>query len=68
MNNKKRYLKKNIEMALSIILMIMFIITCMVDSFELSFGFMVFMIMWFSVMFVIYKILNKYGKGVIYEN
>ena len=64
---KKRYLKKNIEMALSIILMTMFIITCMVDSFELSLNFMMIMIIWFSVMFIIYKILNKYGKGVIYE-
>lgn len=64
---KKRYLKKNIEMFLSTVLMAMFIITCMVNDFELSFRVAVIAIIWFTVMFIIYKILKKYGRGVIYE-
>lgn len=64
---KKRYLKKEIEIVLSSILCVMFIITCMVDSIELTTKMGVIAIVWFTIMLVLYKILKKYGKGVIYE-
>ena len=65
---KKRYLRKEIEYALSIILSLMFMLTIMVDSFELSLNTLYFAVIWFSVMFVLYKILKKYGRGIIYDN
>ena len=65
---KKRYLRKEIEYALSIILSLMFMLTIMVDSFELSLNTLYFAIIWFTIMIILYKTLKKYGHGIIYDN
>ena len=64
---KKRYFRKEVEYLLGCILMTMFIFTCMVNDFELSFRFLAFAIIWFVMMFILYHLLRKYGRGRFFE-
>ena len=64
---KKRYLKAEIEWLLVIVLSMMTIITLMIDSIELSLSLFIFGVVWFTTMFIIYRVLKTYGRGVYLE-
>lgn len=64
---KKRYLKTEIEWLLVIVLSTMTIITLMIDSIELSLNLFIFGVVWFATMFIIYRVLKIYGRGVYLE-
>ena len=64
---KKRYLRPSIEKFLTLITMLMGMITCMVNDFEISLRFFVFALVWFGIIALNCYILKKFGRGLLFE-
>ena len=64
---KKRYLRPSIEKFLTLITMLMGMITCMVNDFEISLRFFGFALVWFGVIALNCYILKKFGRGLLFE-
>ena len=62
-----RKLKKWVEYTLVSILMTMGIITLSLCSFELTLSTLIISVIWFGLIYFIYRILVSYGKGLYLE-
>ena len=59
---KRYYLKPVFETILTYIFFTMVMLTLCVDDFVWAWSTLVFAIIWFSTMYIIFRILKKYGK------
>ena len=64
---KKRYLRPSIEKFLTLIAMLMGMITCVVNDFEISLRTFGFALVWFGVIALNCYILKKFGRGLLFE-
>lgn len=64
---KKRYLRPSIEKLLTVITMLMGMLTCMVNDFEISLRTFGFALIWFGIIALNCYILKKFGRGLLFE-